>query len=96
MAMLSQSKVLAGGSRAFCGVRAAKPACVANGAHATMKRKDSYMVEVGGGVAGGRGGSSGTRHTRARLHAPRMRVRLHARHNGQAGGWVGLGCCGRL
>lgn len=60
MAMLSQSKVLAGGSRAFCGVRAAKPARVANGAHATMKRKDSYMVEVGGGVAGGRGGSSGT------------------------------------
>ena len=46
MALLSQSKVLAGG-KAFCGLRARQTPVVSNGARATMKRKDSYMVEVG-------------------------------------------------
>jgi hypothetical protein len=46
MALLSQSKTLAGGSRAFSGLRARQAPVVSNGCRATMKRKDSYMVEV--------------------------------------------------
>lgn len=46
MSLLSQSKTLAGGSRAFSGLRARQTPVVSNGCFATMKRKDSYMVEV--------------------------------------------------
>uniref|UniRef100_A0A7S3QKF1 Ribosomal protein S21 n=1 Tax=Dunaliella tertiolecta TaxID=3047 RepID=A0A7S3QKF1_DUNTE len=45
MALLSQSKTLAG-SRAFSGLRARVSPVVSNGSRVTMKRKDSYMVEV--------------------------------------------------
>ncbi|KAF5829572.1 hypothetical protein DUNSADRAFT_15887 [Dunaliella salina] len=45
MALLSQSKTLAG-SRAFSGLRNRVTPVVSNGSRITMKRKDSYMVEV--------------------------------------------------
>jgi hypothetical protein len=42
---LSQARTIAG-SKAFTGIRPRRVAAVSNGVKYTMKRKDSYMVEV--------------------------------------------------